>query len=364
MKMTENALYDFIKSIKPLDFAACESARKYQSKLVMPPGSLGVLQELAIQISGITGNIKNEVAKKRIVVFCADNGVVEEGVASAPQSVTALQAVNMTKFKTGMSVIAKKMGCEVEVVDVGIKCTYECEKILNKKIRLGTNNISKSAAMTRDECITAIGIGIELAKKAKAEGIQILGTGEMGIGNTTTSTAVLCALTKTQPDLITGRGGGITDEALAKKKQIIQRALQVNKPNANDVLDVLSKVGGFDIAGMCGLFLGGAQCHLPIVIDGYISVVAALCAKRISSVSADYFIPSHKSKEKGYVLAAEELGVKPFLDLNMRLGEGSGCPLAFEVVEAACTIMNDMASFDGAGIDDSYLTEIRKQRDF
>ncbi|MBQ1590748.1 MAG: nicotinate-nucleotide--dimethylbenzimidazole phosphoribosyltransferase [Treponema sp.] len=362
--MTEDEFCDFVNSLKPLDLSACENARKYQANLAMPPGSLGMLQELAVQIAGITGNIKNEIAKKRIIVLCADNGVAQEGVASAPQSVTASQAVNMTEYKTGMSAIAKNFGCEVQVVDVGIKCDYSCDKILNKKIRRGTNNISKTFAMSREECLAALATGIELAKKAKNEGVQILGTGEMGIGNTTTSTAVLCALTNANPNDVTGRGGGITDEAFARKKTVIQRALDINKPDSSDVLGVIAKVGGFDIAAMCGVFLGAAQCRLPVVIDGYISMVSALCAKRISSISAGYFIPSHKSKEKGYLLAAEEVGVRPFLDLNMRLGEGSGCPLAFEVVKAACVIMNDMASFNGAGIDDSYLNEIRKQRDF
>ena len=362
--MTEDEFYDFVNSIKPLDLSACENARKYQANLAMPPGSLGMLQELAVQLAGITGSIKNTVEKKRIIVLCADNGVAQEGVASAPQSVTASQAVNMTEYKTGMSAIAKKFGCEVQVVDVGIKCDYSCDKILNKKIRRSTNNISKAPAMSREECLAALATGIELAKKAKDDGVQILGTGEMGIGNTTTSTAVLCALTNEDPEKITGRGGGITDQAFAKKKKVIRMALDINEPNPSDVLDVIAKVGGFDIATMCGVFLGAAQCILPVVIDGYISMVSALCAKRISSVSAGYFIPSHKSKERGFLLAAEEVGVKPFLDLNMRLGEGSGCPLAFEIVRAACVIMNDMASFTGAGIDDSYLTEIRKQRDF
>jgi len=362
--MTENEFYKFVESIRPLYSDACEKARKYQSTLAMPPGSLGQLQKIGVQLAGISGDIKNKIDKRRIIVLCSDNGVAEQGVASAPQSVTASQAVNMTKSKTGMSSIANAFGCEVQVVDVGIKCKYDCEKIINKKIRLGTNDISKASAMTRKECLEALSVGIELVKIAKFDGVQILGTGEMGIGNTTTSTAVLCALTNMHPNELAGRGGGITDEAFAKKKKLIKMALDVNKPNANDVLDVISKVGGFDIASMCGLFLAAAYYRLPVVIDGYISIVAALCAKRISNISAEFFIASHKSKEKGYVVAAEELGIKPFLDLEMRLGEGSGCPLAFEVVNAACIIMNDMASFSGAGIDDSYLSEIRKQREF
>ena len=242
-----------------------------------------------------------------------------------------------------------------------VLCTtgYSAEQVEALKAASSSQPIFYSRNMS-----LGINLLVELAKKARDEDVQILGTGEMGIGNTTTSTAVLCALTNANPNDVAGRGGGITDEAFARKKTVIQRALDVNKPDSSDVLGVIAKVGGFDIAAMCGVFLGAAQCRLPVVIDGYISMVSALCAKRISSISAGYFIPSHKSKEKGYLLAAEEVGVKPFLDLNMRLGEGSGCPLAFEVVKAACVIMNDMASFNGAGIDDSYLNEIRKQRDF
>ncbi|MCR5763322.1 MAG: nicotinate-nucleotide--dimethylbenzimidazole phosphoribosyltransferase [Treponema sp.] len=361
MTDSKKIIYECINSIKELDYSAMQKAREYQSTLAMPPGSLGLLQDIGGQIAGITGRIKNTVGVKRIIVLCADNGVVSEGVSSAPKSVTASQAVNMTRYLTGMSCLAKHFGNQVQVVDVGIETEYECPSVLNKNIRHGTDNIVLGPAMTKNESERAIAVGIELAGLAKKDGVELLGVGEMGIGNTTTSTAVLSALTGVSPLKITGRGGGLTDEAFEKKIKVIECALSVNKPDSNDVIDVLHKVGGLDIAAMCGVFLGAAQNRIPVVIDGYISIVAALCAYRMSSMCAGYFIPSHQSEECGYMIAAKELNLMPFLNLKMRLGEGSGCPLAFQIVEAACTVMNSMASFEQASIDDSYLEEIRRQ---
>ncbi len=360
MSDSKKKIDDCIASIADLDYAAMDKARTYQSTLAMPPRSLGMLLDIGVQLAGITGRVKSTVGEKRIIVLCADNGVVKEGVSSAPKSVTASQAVNMTRGLTGMSCLAKHFGCTVQVVDVGIDTEYVCSSIIERKVRCGTGNIACGAAMSRHEAEQAVAVGIELADRAKAEGVSIIGVGEMGIGNTTTSTAVLAALTGMAPVKITGRGGGLTDEAFAKKIKVIEKALLVNKPNALDVLDVLRGVGGLDLAAMCGVFLGAAKNRLPVVIDGYISIVAALCAYRMCSKSVSYFIASHESEECGYMVAARELHVKPFLALNMRLGEGSGCPLAFQVVDAACTIMNSMGTFVQASIDDSYLEEIRK----
>lgn len=348
-----------INSISDLDYSAMQKAREYQSTLAMPPGSLGVLLDIGVQLAGMTGCVKNKIDSSRIIVLCADNGVVSEGVSSAPKSVTASQAVNMTKGLTGMSCLARHFGCQVQVVDVGIETEYDCPAILNKKIRSGTGNIAREPAMSLQNAEEAVADGIELAKLAKKDGISIIGVGEMGIGNTTSSTAVLSALTGFAPEKITGRGGGITDEAFFKKIKVIETSLVVNKPDSNDVLDVLHKVGGLDIAAMCGVFLGAAQNRIPVVIDGYISIVAALCAYRMCDRSVKFFIASHMSEEVGYNVAARELNITPFLNLKMRLGEGSGCPLAFKVVESACTIMNSMATFEQALIDDSYLEEIR-----
>ncbi|MCR4821338.1 MAG: nicotinate-nucleotide--dimethylbenzimidazole phosphoribosyltransferase [Treponema sp.] len=350
-----------IEKITPLDQKAIKEAEKYQSSLAMPPGSMGALLEIGKRLSGITGRLHNLLPKKRIVVFASDNGIVEEGVSSAPQSVTLSQSINMTRYLTGMSCLARHFGNQVQVVDLGINADYDCPQILKRKIRKGTDSFLKGPAMKREEALLAIDEGIRLAIQAKEEGISVLGCGEMGIGNTSTSTAVLSVLTGTPPEEITGRGGGVSDKMLFHKKEVIARGIQINSPDKNDVIDILSKVGGLDLAGMCGFFLGAASVKLPVVIDGYISIVASLCAKRICPQSADYFFPSHLSEEGGYKIAMNELGLTPYLNLNMRLGEGSGCPLAFEIMDGACVIMNDMASFQQANINDSYLDEIRKK---
>ncbi|MBQ8013682.1 MAG: nicotinate-nucleotide--dimethylbenzimidazole phosphoribosyltransferase [Treponema sp.] len=359
MKTSPNLLAETIASVSPLNAAAMSEAASYQSSLAMPPESMGELLAIGLRLSGITGKLHNSLPKKRIIVLCADNGVAEEGVSSAPQSVTVSQAINMTAHITGMSALAKHFGNEVQVVDVGIKYDYDCPQIINKKVRAGTKSFLHGEAMTRNETLRAIETGIELAQNAKADGVSVLGVGEMGIGNTTTSTAVLSVLTGLSPEKITGRGGCITDEMLAHKKEVIKKGIVLNKPKKNDVIDVLQKVGGLDLAAMCGVFLGAASCKIPVVIDGYISIVAALCAARLCPLSSGYFFPSHLSEEAGYKLAMTELSLVPYLNLRMRLGEGSGCPLAFEIMDAACVIMNEMATFQQAKINDDYLDEVR-----
>lgn len=362
MKTTDSTLYSVhaaCAQVKPADAAAMKTAASFIDTLAMPPGSMGKLQQIAVQLAGITGSIKNCVEKKRIIVVCADNGVVAEGIASAPQQVTAAQAVNMTKGRTGMSAIAAGFGDEVQVVDVGICTPYTCGAVIKRRVRNGSGNIFREPAMTRAEAEQCLLTGITLAEQAKNNGVQLLGTGEMGIGNTTTSAAVLSVLTDTDPAEITGRGGGITDVMLSHKKQVVAHAVLVNAPDKRDAVDVMAKVGGLDIATMCGIFIGAAIYHIPVVIDGYISIVAALCAVRLAPDVKDYLFASHRSAEPGYTVAARSLGVDPFLNLDMRLGEGSGCPLAFRIIEAACAMVNGMATFDGAGIDDSYLCEVR-----
>ena len=270
----------------------------------------------------------------------------------------------MTRRLTGMSTLAKHFGDDVQVVDMGIACPYTCPGILDRSLGKGTRNLYREPAMTRTQALQAILTGAELAGQAKAEGIRVIGVGEMGIGNTTTSAAVLAALTGLAVEQVTGRGGGITDESFRKKKQVIAHALELHRPDRNDPVDVLSKVGGFDLAAMCGVFLGAAANRLPVVADGFISIVAALCAGRLCPRAAEYIFPSHASYEIGYMQAAKELGLEPWLLLNMRLGEGSGCPLAFQVMDAACAIMNEMATFAEASINDDYLEEIRAGESF
>ena len=352
-------LTDTIERITPLYPEALDAARRRQEKLAKPPGSLGKLEDIAVRIAGITGQLTYEPDKCRVIVLCADNGITEEGIGSAPRTVTAAQAANMTRYLTGMSSIAKAFGDEVQVVDVGIADPYDAPDVVDRRIAPGTRNFLHGPAMTRDEAERAILAGVRMAERAKEEGVKVIGVGEMGIGNTTTSSAVLCALTGLPVEAVTGRGGGITDASFAKKKRVIQDGLALNRPDTSDPVDVLAKVGGFDLCAMCGVFLGAAAVRLPVVIDGLISVVAALCAKRLCPGSASFMFPSHASYEIGYRVAAEELGIRPWLELDMRLGEGSGCPIAFRIIEAACAYTAHMASFDEAAIDDSYLDKIR-----
>ena len=346
-----------ICGISPLDIEAMEAAEVFQLSLAKPPKSLGRLEELSVQFAGITGKVHNSFEKKHILVFAADNGVVAEGVSSAPQSVTLQQTINLTRAKTGASVLAKHFGNQLTVCDVGVNADISEPAVINKKIAYGTNNIANGPAMTRQQAEQAVLIGAQLVADTNSD---IYGIGEMGIGNTTTSSAVLAVLLGVDVDAVTGRGGGITDQSFAKKKAVIQQAIDINKPDKNDVIDVLHKVGGFDIAAMCGAFLACAAQRKPVVIDGFISAVAALCAYRLCPAAKEYFVPSHASYEIGYKLAIECMGLKPMLLLGMRLGEGSGCPLAFEIADAACAIINDMATFETAGINDDYLAEIRQ----
>ena len=385
-----------LDQIRGADLSASREAAAYVQSLAAPPGSLGKLTDAAVQLAGITGKVKNTLGRRRIIVMCADNGVVEEGVSATPQIVTLSQALNMTRHLTGMSSLAAHFGIDTEIVDIGIATPYEEQgcKILQRRIRRGTANLAKEPAMTRDQTVQAVLVGIERAKQAAADGIDVIGVGEMGIGNTTTSSAVLAALTGLSVEDVTGRGGGLTDAAFEKKKNIISQALILHglagtacdagfagaagssgvsssagfagvssaagsSGTSYDPIEVLSRVGGLDLAGMCGVYLGAAICRIPVVIDGFISIVAALCAQRLSGSCRDFMFPSHVSEEIGYMRAAQELHLDPWLHLNMRLGEGSGCPLAFQILEASCALMNEMATFEQAKIDDGYLAELR-----
>lgn len=353
-----------LEQIEPLYEAPMREAEARQQALAKPPGSLGLLETISVQLAGITGRVKNETGRRRIYVLAADNGVVCEGVSSAPQSVTRAQAINLTRGLTGASCMARRFGDELVVVDVGIALPYDCPEIVERRLGKGTASIARGPAMTQQQAEQGILTGMALAKQAKQDGVKLLGVGEMGIGNTTTSAAVLCALSGAPVAEVAGRGGGITDEAFARKKQVIERALEINQPKQEDAIDVLAKLGGFDLCAMTGVFLGAAHERLPVVVDGFISAVAALCAVRLCENARGFLIGSHVSYERGYALAARLLGLTPCLQLGMRLGEGSGCPLAFRVVEAACAVMNTMASFEEASIDDGYLAEIREKDSF
>lgn len=350
-----------VREVLPLDRSAMTAAEEYQARLAKPPGSLGRLEEISIQLAGITGRVHNALNKKQLLVFAADNGVVAEGVSSAPQSVTKQQTINLIRGKTGAAVLAKHFGCGLTVCDVGVNADIYESTVLNRKIAYGTQNICTGPAMTREQTLQAILTGAEIARTVDAD---VIGVGEMGIGNTTTSSAVLAVLLGADVEAVTGRGGGITEESFRKKKAVIRTAIEVNRPDRDDVVGVLSKVGGFDLAAMCGAFLGAAAARRPAVIDGLISAAAALCAVRLCPNVRGYLVPSHASFEIGYRLAMEAMDLRPLFDLGMRLGEGSGCPLAFQVLDAACAVINDMATFDEAGINDDYLDEIRRGDQF
>ena len=350
-----------VREVLPLDRGTMTAAEEYQARLAKPPGSLGRLEEISIQLAGITGRVHNALNKKQLLVFAADNGVVAEGVSSAPQSVTKQQTINLMRGKTGAAVLAKHFGCGLTVCDVGVNADIYESAVLNRKIAYGTQNICTGPAMTREQTLQAILTGAEIARTVDAD---VIGVGEMGIGNTTTSSAVLAVLLGADVEAVTGRGGGITEETFRKKKAVIRTAIEVNRPDRDDVVGVLSKVGGFDLAAMCGAFLGAAAARRPAVIDGLISAAAALCAVRLCPNVRGYLVPSHASFEIGYRLAMEAMDLRPLFDLGMRLGEGSGCPLAFQVLDAACAVINDMATFDEAGINDDYLDEIRRGDQF
>ena len=364
MESKKKELDFVINGITELDKNAIEEAKKRVDFLAKPLGSLGRLEDIAIKLAGITGKVKNKINKKCIVIMSSDNGVVEEGVASAPQSVTLAQTINFSRGLTGVATLAKENNTDLMVVDIGVNTDKKIPGAIDRKIRKGTSNIAKGQAMSYDECIRAISIGVEMAKKAYDDGYSILGVGEMGIGNTTPSSSVLVSLTGCSIEEAVGKGAGITKEAFEKKKWVVSEAIRVNKPNEKDIIDVISKVGGFDIAGMVGVFLGAAYYKVPVVIDGFISAVAALAAVRLNPLVKEYLISSHCSKEIGYNIAMKEMMLEPMLNLDMRLGEGSGCPIAFSIVEFSCAMMNNMGTFAEAEINDDYLEEVRGEENY
>lgn len=359
---TEGRLYE----------AAVEEALERQKILAKPTGALGALEDISVQLAGITGKVKNSAEKKAIVIMSADNGVTEEGVASAPQSVTLSQTVNFTRRLTGVGSMAKYFGIDLLVVDIGVKLPIPeslyshsmvengrlTSKIFKNRLADGTKNLAKEDAMTREQALSAIMCGIEAASAVSSCGYDILGVGEMGIGNTTTSACVLSSITGVSAKDAVGRGGGLNDEGLDKKRRIVSDAAL--KCKDCDVIDILAKVGGFDICAMTGVFLGAAYRRIPAVIDGYISAVAALAACSLAPNAVNFMFGSHLSKEQGYKIAMDAIGIKPFFDLGMRLGEGSGCPISFNIIETACAAMNGMATFEEGSIDADYLKEAEK----
>ena len=343
-----------IKQIQLLDEASMTSAQARQNMLTKPRGSLGRLEELSIQLAGMTANPFPSVERKTVIVMAADHGVTREGVSAYPAEVTPQMVLNFLRGGAAINVLARQSNARVVVVDMGVTSEIEdaSGELIRRKIGLGTANLAKGPAMTREQAIESIQSGIEICEEEISRGVEILATGDMGIGNTTPSAAIACALMNQSPENIVGRGTGVDDTVLKRKIAVIARALDVNRPNANDALDVLAKVGGFEIGGLAGVMLAAAANRKPILIDGFISTAAAMIAASLAPVARNYMIAAHVSQERGHKLMLEWLGLKPLLDLNMRLGEGTGAALAFHLIEASSLILREMATFDEAGVSD------------
>lgn len=342
--------------LSSLDESAMKAAADRQSQLLKPEGSLGSLEEISIRMAGITGQVKNQMSKKIVFLFGADNGIYEEGVAAAPQELTHFLMNHYGQgSRCGINVICAANGVDLKLVDMGIIGEFNCTGIDDHKLMNGTDNFAKGLAMSRETALKAVEIGFEYARYAKENHYDIIGNGEVGIGNTTTAAAcIMAALGITDPDKAVGRGAGLSDEAYTHKKEVIAKALLYHQPNRFDPIDILSKVGGLDIAAMVGLYIGAAYFRLPIVVDGVISIAGALLAYCFSPLVGEYMFASHVSKEPGYTLAAEEMRLKPMLMLGMRLGEGSGCPIAMSVIDTAMAVMCDMNTFSDVEITSEY----------
>jgi len=347
-------LEEVIAGIEPLSEEWQLKARNHLNNLAIPQGSLGELLSLAEQLAAIKKSLKPSVRSKTVVTIAGDHGVVEEGVSAFPQEVTPQMVANFVAGGAAINVLGEVAGARVLVVDMGVAADLSDlvkeGKILSYKVGNGTRNMAQGPAMTREQAEKVLEAGIDIVGKLVGEGVELLATGDMGIGNTTASSAILAVFSGRAVHEVTGIGTGISDEALENKVRVIQKALDVNQPNANDAVDVLSKVGGFEIGGIAGLILGAAYHKVPVLVDGFISSAGALLAKNLAPNSLDYMIAAHQSLEYGHRLMLEELGLKPLLNLNLRLGEGTGAALAMSIVESAAQVMGKMLTFEDAGV--------------
>jgi len=342
-------LEEYIKEIGELDQNIMKKAQDKIDNLTKPKGSLGRLEELAVLICGIKRELNPKIEKKVIFTLAADHGIVEEKVSAYPQEVTKQMVYNFISGGAGINVLARHIGAKVIVVDIGVKEDIISDKVISKKIDYGTKNFLKEPAMTRQQAIKSIISGIELVEEMKDE-IDIVGTGDMGIGNTTPSSAIVAAIIGCEVEKVTGRGTGINDEIYKRKIEVIKKGIDINRPDPNDPIDVLSKVGGFEIGGIAGIILGCAKNRIPVVIDGFISGAGALIAYKLNPLTKNYMIASHLSVEKGHKILLDYIGLKPLLNLDLRLGEGTGAALGISLVEASIKILKEMASFEQAGV--------------
>lgn len=341
-----------LAGIGPLDQAAMRAARERQDNLTKPRGSLGRLENLAVQVAGITGRVEGRLDRRAVFVMAADHGVVAEGVSLFPREVTAQMVANFGRGGAGINVLARHTDTRVVVVDVGVMAdTVSAPNLIRKKIAPGTNNMVSGPAMTRAQAVAAVEAGIEVLEAERAAtGLDLVATGDMGIGNTTASSAICAVLTGKSVEAVTGRGTGLDDAGLAQKCAVIRRALAVNHPDPADPLDVLAKVGGFEIGAIAGIILAGAAHRIPVVIDGFISGAGALIAAGLAPAVREYMLAGHLSAESGHALLLEHLGLEPLLSLAMRLGEGTGACLGMFLVAAAAGIQAEMATFQEAGV--------------
>ncbi|MFT9497069.1 nicotinate-nucleotide--dimethylbenzimidazole phosphoribosyltransferase [Anaerosolibacter sp.] len=343
-------LQQTLQMISELNQEAMTKTRARVDALIKPPGSLGRLEDLAVQLAGITGNPFPVVDKKVVIVMSADHGVYQEGIAPNPQIITAIQTPNFAKGVTGVCAFAKQAGAEVVIVDIGVAVDIEHPGVLQRKIRYGTSNMAEGPAMSREEAIQALEIGIEVAEAQIKAGKNLIGTGEMGIGNTTASAAIVAVMGNYDPLEVVGIGAGLPTDQLSHKANVICKAIAHNKPDSKDGIDVLAKVGGFEIGGMAGTMLAAAAHGVPVVVDGFISTAAAIIACSIETKVKNYLIPSHCSAEKGGKAALNLIGLQPMFDMGMRLGEGSGAAIAFNIVEAATYMVKEMITLEESGI--------------
>lgn len=345
-----NLLDQTCAAITPVD---AEVGRRTQARLdakTKPVGSLGRLEELAVRIAAARGLEVPEFPVKAIVVMAGDHGVAAEGVSAFPQEVTAQMVANFARGGAAINVLARNAGAEVVVVDMGVKEPVRLPGVLSRRIGPGTGNLAVEPAMTRRQAVAALEAGIEIVRDLVVRGVTLVGTGEMGIANTTAASALSACLLRASPEVMTGRGTGIDDPTLARKLGVIRRALALHAEPAPDPLEALARLGGFEIAGMAGLVLGAAARRIPVVVDGFISSTAALAAIRLAPAAAGYLVVAHRSVEPGHRLVAEALGTPPLLDLGMRLGEGTGAALAMALIDASIRVLREMATFEDAGV--------------
>lgn len=349
--MEESALQSLVGSILPLEPACLDAAQRRLDDLTKPPGSLGRLETVARRLAGIQRTAKPAIHRKRVYTLAGDHGVTEEGVSAFPREVTAQMVLNFLRGGAAINVLARHVGAEVVVVDIGVDHDFgDLGGLVHAKVARGTANLARGPAMGRREALAALGVGVGLADRAAEDGVDLVGVGEMGIGNTTPAAAILAAFTGLDPAEAVGRGTGVDDQGLARKAEAVRRGLAVNRPDPADPLDVLAKVGGLEIAGIAGVCLGAAARRIPVAVDGFISTAGALVAARLAPAVKEYLFLSHLSQERAHIRMVEHLDQNPLLVLELRLGEGTGAALAMSVIEASARVLSEMATFSEAGV--------------